>query len=84
MIKCTCEVCNKQTATDKAVLICFDCIKTIGIAKFVPNDVCPKCNGDLRWPDGIVHAKLCQKCFMELMDNAAKNVLLPKGGECNG
>ena len=32
-----------------------------------PEARCLVCRGDLKWPDGKVHAKVCLPCFSRLM-----------------
>lgn len=35
------------------------------------NDLlCPVCGGDIRWPDGLVHAKICHICFLKLSQSS--------------
>ena len=54
------------------------------VNKVASKDSCPMCGGDLRWLDGIIHAKICQKCFTAVMrktvDDSIKNAI----GENNG
>jgi hypothetical protein len=40
--------------------------KTGNIAQQPQGETCAMCGGDLRWPDGLIHAKVCLFCFSQL------------------
>jgi Lar family restriction alleviation protein len=69
-----CTECGAVTSGDNARAALAVWNRRVPFVALEGTEVCERCHlGDLKWPDGIVHAKVCYKCFWELAEAGGKN-----------